>query len=255
MLIIFTDLDGTLIDHHDYSYKQVKPLLKKIKSPIVFCTSKTREETEYFQKKLKIKHPFVVENGGAIYIPKKYFDFSFKHDKETKKYYIIELGTGAEKLNKILKKIKGIKSFLDMNIEELMIETGLTRSKAKKAQKREYDIPFRIIHGKKQVKEKIKKSGYNFTQGGRFAHITGKNDKGKAVKILQKLYKKQFRKITSIALGDSENDFPMLRAANKGYLVQKPDKTYASDKFLKAKGIGPEGWKNTISKLLNKNRH
>lgn len=249
MLIIFTDLDGTLIDHFDYSYKKVKPLIKKIKSPLIFCTSKTREETEYFQKKLKIKHPFIVENGGAIYIPKKYFNFDFKYTKEIRKYFIIELGTRAEKLNKVLKRIKGIKTFFDMKIEELMIETSLTKTMAKRARKREYDIPFKILCNKNEIKQKIKKAGYNFTQGGRFAHITGKNDKGKAVKILIKLYKKQFKKINSIAIGDSENDFPMLKTVNKGYLVQKPDKTYSSNKFLKAKGIGPEGWKKIIKTL------
>jgi mannosyl-3-phosphoglycerate phosphatase len=269
MLIIFTDLDGTLIDHFDYSYKPVKQLLKKIKSPIVFCTSKTKAETEYFQKKLKIKHPFIVENGAAIYIPKKYFNFNFKYNRKTRKYFVIELGTKIEKLNKVLKKIKvqgnksygipKIKSFLDMSIEELMIETNLTRNLARRAQKREYDIPFKIMHHKKQdtfiIKEKIKEAGYKFTKGGRFAHITGNNDKGKAVRVLLNLYKKQFKDINSIALGDSENDFPMLKMVDRGYLVQKPDRTYASNKFIKAKGIGPEGWKNIITKYLNKNKY
>ena len=80
-LIIFTDLDGTLLDLDTYSFKKAKPALKLIKKEnkkekniaVVPCTSKTAEETKFYLKKLKIKEPFIVENGGAIYIPKGYF--------------------------------------------------------------------------------------------------------------------------------------------------------------------------------------
>ncbi len=46
--IIFTDLDGTLLDE-DHSINKTKPTLKQIKAldiDIVFCSSKTRKEIE-----------------------------------------------------------------------------------------------------------------------------------------------------------------------------------------------------------------
>ncbi|MCG7852909.1 MAG: HAD hydrolase family protein, partial [Methanosarcinaceae archaeon] len=47
--VVFTDLDGTLIDHDTYSYKAARPALAALKKqgiPLIFCTSKTRAEIE-----------------------------------------------------------------------------------------------------------------------------------------------------------------------------------------------------------------
>ena len=80
-LIIFTDLDGTLLDHKTYAAtkaRQALLCLKKNNIPLIICTSKTRPEIEFYRQKLRISHPFIAENGGAIFIPKGYFSFKFK---------------------------------------------------------------------------------------------------------------------------------------------------------------------------------
>jgi len=69
--VVFTDIDGTIVDEN-YSYKGALPalkLLKRKKIPLVFCTSKTRAEIEVYRDELGIKDPFISENGGAIFIP------------------------------------------------------------------------------------------------------------------------------------------------------------------------------------------
>lgn len=48
-LLIFTDLDGSRLDHTDYSYEGALPALDRIARvgwPLVFVTSKTRVEVE-----------------------------------------------------------------------------------------------------------------------------------------------------------------------------------------------------------------
>ena len=253
MKIVFTDLDGTLLDHRTYSYKEALPalnLLKRKKIPVIFCTSKTRAETEYYRKELGNEHPFIVENGGAIYIPKNYFPFKFEYDKKTRDYYVIILGTERKKLKKVIDLIKGkgiaIKTFGDMSVEELSMDTGLSPEKARLAKKREYDEPF-IIGEKdeKKVVKIIKQNNLNYTRGGRYSHIMGKSDKGKAVEILIGLYKRT-GKIISIGIGDSKNDFEMLEHVDLPYLVQKVDKSYVSKRFKKAGGVGPAGWNKII---------
>ena len=65
-LIIFTDLDGTLLDS-GYSFRKAMPALRLIKEkdiPLVLCSSKTKTEIDYYRKKLENDHPFVSENGG-----------------------------------------------------------------------------------------------------------------------------------------------------------------------------------------------
>ena len=70
--VIFSDLDGTLLDHNTYSFDAAKQALESIEDkeiPLILCTSKTRGEIEYYRELINNKHPFISENGGGIYIP------------------------------------------------------------------------------------------------------------------------------------------------------------------------------------------
>ena len=254
--IIFTDLDGTLLGHDTYSYVKAKPafnLISKRKIPLVICTSKTRAEIEEYRKKLGNRHPFISENGGAIFIPKKYFSFSFKYNKEDKRYFIIQLGADYQKLEVVSQAIEEkyeVKSFSDMSTKELAKETGLSPHQARLAKKREFDKAFMILNPKheKAVLRQIKKNRFNYTVGGRYYHIMGDSDKGKAVDILTELYRKEYDDVFTIGLGDSPNDFHMLDNVDKGYLVMRKNRRYSSKKYARAKGIGPEGWNKAVKK-------
>ena len=259
-IIIFSDLDGTLLDKKDYSFEKAKPALKSIKEkkiPLIFCTSKTRSEVEYYRTLLGNSDPFVVENGEAIYIPKRYFAFPFDHDRESDNYFIIELGTSYEKLVKILAELKNktgiaLKGFSDMTAREIADMCNLTLEQAEWAKQREYDEPFLILEPDKvhQVEEAI---DFQITCGARFYHLTS-SDKGKAVSILIELFKKVQPEILTIALGDSQNDLPMLSVVDMPILVQLEDGNYNSEINLSnlqfAEGIGPEGWNWAVLNLL-----
>ena len=107
--IVYTDLDGTLLDHDTYSFEESKPgleLLKKLEVPIIFCTSKTRFEIEEYREKLGNSHPFISENGGGIFIPKNYFSFDFNYDDIIDNYKTIILGEKFDNLMKVLDTLK-----------------------------------------------------------------------------------------------------------------------------------------------------
>lgn len=256
--VVFTDLDGTLLDHDTYSYSKAAKalsLIKKHKIPLIICTSKTRSEIDYYRKKLGNRHPFISENGGAIFIPKDYFSFQFKYDKKDKNYFIVQMGTDYKKLINVLKNIQKqhpLKLFYDMSLAELAKDTGLTLQQAKLAKQREFDEAFEIVYPKdtKKVLADIRKAGFRYTVGGRYVHIMGANDKGEAVKLLSTLFKRQFGTIETVGLGDSPNDFAMLDKVDKPYLVMKKDRRYTSQQYSRAGGIGPIGWGNIILKLF-----
>jgi mannosyl-3-phosphoglycerate phosphatase len=84
------------------------------------------------------------------------------------------------------------------------------------------------------AKKMIKELKFYYTEGGRYYHILGKNDKGKAVKILTKLYKQEFKKIKTVSLGDSENDVPMFKNTDSHFRVK-----------------GPKDWNKKVLNLLN----
>lgn len=72
-LIIFSDLDGTLLDHNDYSIDAVVPVLNKLTQrsvDVIPTTSKTFSELQFIMPKLGLNTPFIIENGAAVFIPK-----------------------------------------------------------------------------------------------------------------------------------------------------------------------------------------
>lgn len=227
--VVFSDLDGTLLDKN-YSFSKSKKAIKFLKNkkiPLILISSKTRAEIEIYRKKMKNKEPFISENGGAIFIPKNYFDFKFKSKKKDN-YFVIELGIPYKKLVEIMKKIDkkfGTTSFYEMSAKEISNQIGLDLKEAKLAKKREYDVVFRIDDKKNKNKiiKEIKKNGFNYTEGGNYFHFLGENNKGKAAKILIRMFKKQNKNIKTFSFGDSKNDFPLLKSTDKSFLVKGPE--------------------------------
>ncbi len=265
-LIIFTDLDGTLLDER-YSFEKAMPalgLIRKNNVPLIICSSKTRTEILHIRRKLGNKHPFISENGGGVYIPGNYFKLKMYSSKfkieRSKNYTLIRLGTPYPELRKVLLELRSegfdVTGFGDITAKEVSAITGLNTSAAKKAKQRDFDEVF-VFRGNdsalKKLKRRIRGKGYNYTQGV-FFHITGENDKGKAVKILASLYRKLYGNIVAAALGDSPNDREMLRAVDLPIAVRKTDGSH--DNRLKVrglsrtKGIGPEGWNQAVTQLL-----
>ena len=75
-LIIFSDIDGTFMNHYDYSYKVLKKTVSNIKKnhELIFNSSKTFAEINVLSKDLGIRFPFIAENGACIFFPDDYFD-------------------------------------------------------------------------------------------------------------------------------------------------------------------------------------
>ena len=271
--VVFTDLDGTLLALVTYSYEKSLAginRLKEIGVPLIFCSAKTRAEQEVYRHKLGIFHPFIVENGGAIFIPRGYFPFLFEYHKSVNELLVIELGTSYKKVRQLLAKVRKesgfhFRGFGDMSDEEVAEETGLDINSAKLAKQREYDETLVIASGAKQSHitsgeidkflQKIKQAGLNWTHGGRFYDVMGDNDKGKAVKIVTGLYREMWGEIETIGLGDSLNDLPMLSAVDIPVLVQKKDSSWESidlPRLRRIQGIGPEGWSRAIEEIIKR---
>src|SRR4030067_1209201 len=147
-IVIFTDLDGTLLHPKSYSFNAALPALNLIKEkeiPLILCSSKTKAEIEVWRKRLENFHPFISENGGGIFIPERYFSFTI--DAEIKGgYRIITLGRPYSEIRnafiEIRKRLKiKVKGFGDMLTEEIAELAGLPLSEAMLAKARDFDEP------------------------------------------------------------------------------------------------------------------
>jgi mannosyl-3-phosphoglycerate phosphatase len=266
--VFFTDLDGTLLDYFTYSFEMAIPALKLLKArglPIVICSSKTKSEIEYYRKKLANRHPFGSENGGGIFVPRGYFDYDvrdvYPEVTEEAGHTLIRLGARYSDLREAVRALIAegfdLLGFGDMSAGEVAEISGMTVFEAELSKRRHFDEPF-LFHGseedEKRLFEAIRQKGFNCTKG-RFFHILGESNKGTAVSVLSKLYRKQMGDIITVGLGDRANDFPMLREVDIPVLVQQPAGNYAEGMdrpgLIRAEGIGPEGWSKAVLDILS----
>jgi mannosyl-3-phosphoglycerate synthase len=261
--VIFTDLDGTLLHPLTNSYTQSLEALRLLQEkgvPIIFCSAKTRSEQQVYRDELGIKDPFIVENGGAIFIPNDYFRLPFTYDKVIKDYLIIELGLPYQEIRKRLKRLQKegvdqIIGFGDMSVEEVARETALNLRLAEFTKQREYSEMIKIEGAKKDIDlvlGKIRDIEFSYNLSGKLYEITAGNNKGKAVQILTALFKLNFGGTVTAGIGDDESDVAMLAATDQPILVQGPDNRWRKVKvrdIKRVKGVGPEGWSRAIKEL------
>ncbi|MDA3947025.1 MAG: HAD-IIB family hydrolase [Helicobacteraceae bacterium] len=246
--LIFTDLDGTLLDHDSYSFLPALPMLEYLKEqyiPLVIVTSKTKSEVILLQKALGLKAPFIIENGAGIFIP------------QNGGFEMIALGKlydeTREAFSRYAKSVK-IRGFSDMSIEEVALYTGLSVADAERAKERHFSEPF-LIDDEAQLSQLTKMAnadGFDVVKGGRFHHlITKGQDKASAIKEVIDLYKERWHDIRfdTIALGDSANDLTMLKSVDLPVLIPHKDGSYLDcyiDGMIKAPFPGPEGWNSVL---------
>jgi len=270
-LIVYTDLDGSLLDSTTYSYKAATPALTALREqgiPLVLVSSKTRAEMQPLRQRLGHRDPFIVENGGAVFIPHGLFDFPLEHMRTRSPYQVIELGLPYHMLREVLKQIEesvetSLQGFGDLSVEAIMQVTGLPHTDAIPAKQREYDEPY-LLQGPQTLVEEVCRQivtrGLRWTKGERLFHLMGENDKGKAASVLLRCYHRQRRmsgqaeRIETVGIGDSINDAPLLAMVDHPILVQKSDGSYDPDIHLsgmiRAPGIGPVGWNKAVLELL-----
>ena len=245
MIIVFTDLDGTLLDNKTYSFEKAKNSINLLKSknvPIVIVTTKTADEIENF-KKQGIGEVFIVETGCEIITPEKRF----------------KLGKGYKYARNVLERIKekfSVKGFGDMTEEEISEITGLSLEDSRKAKNRKYTEPFMPLgEFDLQEAERIANSyGYRIYKGGRFYHIVDKEcDKGKAVKFLIEKFKNRYGSLLTIGLGDSKVDEPFLKVVDIPVLIPKESGIYEKlnlENLRLSPYPAPSGWDYSIREIL-----
>lgn len=264
--VVFSDLDGTLLDHATYSFEPARPALEALTAagiPLVLCTSKTRAETTLWRCALRNSHPYIVENGGAVAVPDGYFASPPRFDRVDEGLGIIDLGTRYADLRRALGEIRArtglsIRGFGDMTHDEIANLCGLTPEAAEMAARREYDEPFVLDDPCPEALEKVvgeaRARGLRVASGGRFHHLIGGSDKGRAVRLLRDLFENDMGPLVSVGVGDSLNDEPLLREVDIPALVRKPDGSFEQkiqiSELVVAASAGPAGWSEIIMKIL-----
>ncbi len=262
LIVVFTDLDGCLLDHHSYDHRPALPALKRLKSlgiPVLPVTSKTLEEIRALPFDFGAV-PLISENGMVTDIPDGFLPRPYEsaQTRYTGKTYE-EILAFLEILPAEIRAL--IKGFADMSAREVSDITGLDFQSAVKARVRQASEPFLWSGDEEQFatfKRRADKSGLQITRGGRFFHLMAQGGKVQAMAAMLDFIVRSFPGfyVISIALGDSENDKEMLASADYGVVIPNDDGsgleiTNARGHVIRAPKPGPEGWGAAILRLLD----
>ncbi len=256
MRIVISDLDGTLLDHDTYAWREAVEALDLLKAkdiPLILCTSKTAAETGEWRRQMGLEYPYVVENGGAAVIPPGQLGAG-------ESGRVMVLGSPYLELVKALhaaSEVSGcrVEGFADWSAEQVAEVCEMPLSRASLAKQREYDEPFVVLDAarERQLIEAIGMRGFRTTRGGRFHHILGKNDKAAAVRRLLELYRAHHGPIETIGLGDGLNDVEFLKLVDHAVLIRSPrvETLRAAVPTGRVTGKnGPAGWNEAILELF-----
>lgn len=263
-LIIFTDLDGTLLNHHDYDYSNARPALDRLKQqqiPLVMVTSKTRREVEPLHRALGLDAPFIVENGGGVFFPKPLPGLPGLSTVAVEGYACLMLGLPYDRIRAFFITAchpLGAVGFGDMPVSRVSSLTGLPENQARWAKEREFTEPFILENPEKadELAALAKTGNLRVTRGGRFYHLMGAGqDKGVAVDAVFRAFQAGgAEKILSIGLGDSENDRLFLSRMDIPILIPHPSRGFlnmAHPRLIRAFHPGSRGWNDAVGEVLD----
>ncbi|MBD1162441.1 HAD-IIB family hydrolase [Pelagibacterales bacterium SAG-MED12] len=258
MVVIFTDLDGSLLHRDTFKFDSIKDYIKRlINSGIIIIpnSSKTEKEIEKFNEELGVELPYISENGSAIH-GLKLINQNFPNE--------IILSRKKEELLKIFKE-KTPEKLIDkcVQISELSKKEqekifGQKNDKLKDALQRKYTLPF-LFNGNNSEKNKLLKvlsyNSLSLQEGGRVLNLCDNINKIKSMNRVIKILKKTEDKIKTIAVGDNYNDMEMLKNSDIPCLVFndqfKMDRINI-DNLIFSNKPSPEGWADVIKMALEK---
>lgn len=262
--LIFTDLDGTLLDAETYSWQVSLPALQRLYTPdrrVIFCSAKTASEQRHIRHAVGHNDPYIVENGSAAIMTR-----VDKNDDAVPDNMIQVFGLPAPQVRRRLEVVRqvtglALPAFSQMPTHQVVRLTGLDAAAAARAQQRDYSETVVLPRAADdatiaQFQAACAAQDLKAPSGGRFYTVTGANaDKGAAVRYIINTYRQRLGDVRSIGIGDSPNDASMLAAVDSAYLVKRPDGTWrdvAVAGLIRLDGIGPAGFVQMVEREFGK---
>ncbi|MCA9051757.1 MAG: HAD-IIB family hydrolase [Planctomycetaceae bacterium] len=252
--LLFTDVDGCLVNKNDYGFAPAVPVLRRLRTegiPVVLASSKTGCELQHLAEQFELEPaPLICENGGEIL-------WRESDGGNTRTV------AGAER-SKILRALNGLKptfqfrSFADLELHGVMAATNLSEAEAIRALDRHSTEPLIWDDAPDRIPvfaEYLQEFGLTLTRGGRFWHVAGNASKGSAMDIVIQHYRSRLTTpVTTIAVGDSPIDQDMLDRADIPIAIPDPEGRFhvqVSSNGHRAGEAGSLGWAETMTRILD----
>jgi mannosyl-3-phosphoglycerate phosphatase len=258
-LVVFADLDGVLGDLHGCAFfadaaATLKPL-RRLDIPLVLCSSRTRAEIEAIQQALEIRHPFVCERGGAVFIPGGYFGFNVPRARDLAGYEAVEYGRPYADVVRILHRTAerlaiDIVGFSDMSVEDVARDCHMPLLQARLAKLREYAERFRVLDSNESTRSRLVR-GLNATRlrcvpGERYDYVGAPVDTSLGVNFLCSLYQHADEDVLTVGIEGRVTDDPLLRQVDRRVKMSHDDPAKG--------GVDAISWAEAIVDIANELR-
>ncbi|SLN68763.1 Putative mannosyl-3-phosphoglycerate phosphatase [Aquimixticola soesokkakensis] len=250
--LVFTDLDGTLLDHSTYSYAAARDALRLLHHhgvPLVLASSKTAAEIAPLRAELGYPHvPAIVENGAGI------LEAHAKAGEDRGDYLeIIAI------LNALPGRIRAcFEGFSDWSVGEIARHTGLPAEEAARAAARQFSEPGIWLGSDEELaafEAELAKYGLRGRRGGRFYTLSF--GATKASRMAEITARARPAPIT-LALGDAPNDREMIEMADYGVIIKNDHGAElpaldgeAQGRVIRTDLSGPAGWNRAVIDILS----
>lgn len=251
-LVVFSDLDGTLLDHETYSWEAARPALsrlKRINAPLVLASSKTAAEIAALQQEMELEgSPAIVENGAGL--------IGLEAEGSPDGHSYEQIRRVLDDLPRALR--QHFTGFGDMSVGEVSTTTGLSPKAAETAKQRDFSEPG-LWRGSDDMRAQflhaLAQEGITGREGGRFLTLSFGRTKADGMAAVVEHYAPTH----TIALGDAPNDVEMLEAADFGVIVKNPHRAplprlagEAAGRILRTDAPGPAGWNTAVLALIER---
>lgn len=258
-LLVFSDLDGTLLDHETYDWSPARPgldRLAQIGAGLVLASSKTWPEIDRLRRAIGIvQTPAIVENGAGVVWPDK---AATDPGPEPEDAFgaTANAPTDYDRLRALLAELPpGFQGFGDLGPAGVERVTGLPPQAARLACQRRFSEPG-LWHGDAEGLDlfltQAARAGIAARRGGRFLTLSFGRTKADAMaEVIARL-----KPGRTLALGDAPNDTEMLERADMGVVVANPSARplprlagESEGRIYRTEHPGPHGWSEAILAL------
>lgn len=271
--VIFSDLDGTLLDP-DQTWTPARPALalcRRLGVELVLVSSKTWAEMEPLHRRLGLSSPFVCENGGGVYFPAGAGQPP-AGARRAGAWWRLALGRPYVQVVAGLRRLRRrlgwrLLGFSDLTPTGVAALTGLSPGVARRAALREFDEPFTLLDPDQdaldlaeleRLEREADDEGLVLVEGGRFLHLHAGPGKGAALELVLAWLRQQRGVGRSMGLGDAPNDFDLLSRVDLPVLVASAKAGAGAEPGLpnlrRTKASGAAGFNEAVLAALESGR-
>ena len=251
LTLVFSDINGTLIDFDTYAYDGSFKAVQQLKAagiPLILCSSNNKAEIQPLREAFGLHEPFIVENGSAIY---------------NADGTLLWQGALRKKIQSAIQSIREetglvFETFADIAPERIRQETNRPDASAELALQHQHselvvtrfdDKDFQLL------RIACQRHGYDAVRGKQYINITAPGvNKGSAIRRMVKYYLDQGKTISTIGIGDNVNDISMFKVVDRAFLVQlSRGRGWAAmdvDKLTRIPCEGPAGFSQMVEMLF-----